>query len=838
MTAGTSYLQIQTVDDATTRVFELGATPVRVGRGIQCEVRLNQVGLGDVQCIIRRRGDEWHFQPVGPPGRTWVDGKPADGQRVLAPGSMIQVGRSTLTIRHVAPQSGGRGSFAAPISVDPVAVEPLVEVARSVQPEPEPRPEPVATAPEEPTSPGAVDDRAKRWQSRLDQRDQWLRDRQSEKRWEARWKAAGETILAKSGQGPGSASPAPTPPPAPESRPEPRAAGPTIDRTMPPRPTPVRSFEPRPVFGHTRRVVDPAAKAPEPALIPTPEPVSTPESVPPQPPVAPVVEPVETAPPTVKLPRLTLSGPAAPPTVEVVIPSSRDFDDVEAALASLPTLDEPVALILSLPVESPAILAPPEPLAATPPEPSVVAEPVALAKLDPVPVGPVTRAVEAAAILEPIRSEPKTAPKLAEVASPPPKPRPQPVAEVRAVPPPVAPESKDWPSAQAIFAAQGTRPTAAAPSSTAKQHPSPEPTEAVRPDSWTVPFWLGWVPSALAVAVLGLFAVGLAVVWVGDGMSGTLAIRLATRPEATNSPIIDPENLPKSAWWRTTASHLAAWALTMERVGIGEDRSADARQFEADARSVSPLGARARFVSEPVPGQEADASASIRLGPTRDVVTLTAMGHRLRRANKRPEAVRAYQAALLTAATTARGTLTPPLFRKEEQVSRYALPHSSLLDPVARDMVDAGDWTPEEWRDATPEFAPAQLAMAAAIRPKDPAEADRRLEAICRGGEGPLDSRFERSEHRAAIAEAQAELGRWADSLSQYQRAIEDETRDLDRRVWWYNLAEVARRHGDEPLRNQAIESAKGLDLSDEVTQRAANAHKLTPDATSTARNR
>ena len=50
---------------------------------------------------------------------------------------------------------------------------------------------------------------------------------------------------------------------------------------------------------------------------------------------------------------------------------------------------------------------------------------------------------------------------------------------------------------------------------------------------------------------------------------------------------------------------------------------------------------------------------------------------------------------------------------------------------------------------------------------------------------------------------------------------------DLDRRVWWFNLAEVARRQGDETTRNQAIEAAKGVDLSDEVTQRAANAHQF-----------
>ena len=366
----------------------------------------------------------------------------------------------------------------------------------------------------------------------------------------------------------------------------------------------------------------------------------------------------------------------------------------------------------------------------------------------------------------------------------------------------------------------------------------PEPTDPVRPGAWTIPLALGWLPTAALVAALGCFAVGLAVVWLEDASSGNIAVRLATRPEGAHSPVIDPQTIPRSAWWQTTASHLAAWALTLERVGNGEDRSVEARAREADARGVSPLGARARFVSEPVPGQEADAAASIRLGPTRDVVTLTAMAHRLRRENKRADASRAYRAAFLTAATTPRATLSRPVFRSDPQVNRYGLPHSTLLDGIARDMVDAGDWTPQEWTEVIPEFGPALLAVAAAIRPKDPGEAERRLEAICQGATRPLDPQFEPAEHQASIAEALAERGRWNDAVAQYRLAIDGETRDLDRRVWWFNLAEVARRSGDHSLRDQAIEAAKGTDLSDEVTQRAANAHKNAPESSLSVRNR
>lgn len=154
------------------------------------------------------------------------------------------------------------------------------------------------------------------------------------------------------------------------------------------------------------------------------------------------------------------------------------------------------------------------------------------------------------------------------------------------------------------------------------------------------------------------------------------------------------------------------------------------------------------------------------------------------------------------------------------------MPHSILLDDVARAMVGSGEWTPEEWREAVPAFGPALLAVAEALRADHPGDAERRLDALASlDPDASLDPRFEPAEHRAALGEALAARQRWTDALTRYRSAIEHETRDLDRRVWWFNLAEVARRGGDEPLREEAIENAKGSDLGDEVTKRAAAAH-------------
>ncbi len=650
-------------DDATTRVLALGATPVRVGRGIHCEVRLNQVGLGDVQCTLRRRGDEWQVQPIGPPGRIWVDNRPTETQRPLPVGVPLRVGRATLTIHETDPNRRERGSFDAPITVDaePVESNPIPQFSSPPEPEPAPPSQPSS----EPTNLDPNDDRVKRWQTRLDQRDQWLKDRQSEKRWEARWKAAGETLRARS------APPVPSPstpaPPRVEPTPPPAPVRPTSGR-----PPSVRSSEPRSVFGHLKRVADPDRTTAPPRVSIRPSTVE-----PPAPPVELVPE-IDSN-PTPPVPSIgssttdfdevnavlaELNPPFAPATVEAKIepteqpsgpggtgsvlrPRASDIDnagqldsadgtpwhevgvpnptDPGESASPAPPIDEIRAE--DVPVEiapRSIILATSEPIAAEPPAPVRVPRLKPARRVSPPAEPPVDRLVPAPTLVpraaeldepEPgddgIGSIPPEGPvdgtasgvgKLipapridaaAEVAKPTPqaqpRPGPQPAARL--------PESKEWPSARTIFAAQGTRGTGEATShpqptaGPARPRPMPEPTDPVRPGAWTIPLALGWLPTAALVAALGCFAVGLAVVWLEDASSGNIAVRLATRPEGAHSPVIDPQTIPRSAWWQTTASHLAAWALTLERVGNGEDRSVEAR---APGSSVSRSRGRKR----------------------------------------------------------------------------------------------------------------------------------------------------------------------------------------------------------------------------------------------------
>ena len=76
-----AYLHIRSRDGRSTRIVALSEPSVRIGRGRSCEVRLDEPALAEVECLLRRRGESWHLQPVQPDGRLTIDGRPADRPR-------------------------------------------------------------------------------------------------------------------------------------------------------------------------------------------------------------------------------------------------------------------------------------------------------------------------------------------------------------------------------------------------------------------------------------------------------------------------------------------------------------------------------------------------------------------------------------------------------------------------------------------------------------------------------------------------------------------------------------------------------------------------------------
>jgi tetratricopeptide (TPR) repeat protein len=201
-------LHIQARDADLIRVVEIPGTSVRIGRASYCEVRLSEPEVADEECLLRRRGGTWHLVPVGRSRRVMLGEQPVERPMPIPFGVSFQVGDHRLTLQATGEGPGRWGSFQRPIPLEVPSVEatPLDE------------PEPTRRAPGSEPEPGPAgfedeQERLARWQARHEQRESWLRTRQEERRWEERWKAAGERLRARSASAASVSAPRPAPSP-------------------------------------------------------------------------------------------------------------------------------------------------------------------------------------------------------------------------------------------------------------------------------------------------------------------------------------------------------------------------------------------------------------------------------------------------------------------------------------------------------------------------------------------------------------------------------------------------------------------------------------------------
>ncbi|MEW4570346.1 FHA domain-containing protein [Tautonia sp. JC769] len=321
-----AYLHIRARNSRATRIVSLTEASVRIGRGRSCEVRLDDPALAEVECLLRRRGNTWHLQPVEASSSLTLDGRPADGPRPVPMGSTLRLADRWLTLL---PTMDGPEDEAATM-VDP-------EGQKVIPIEPVPEPRPPADGPPDPSSDPLDRQKAEvaRLEARLKQRERWLKDRLYERQWEARWRAAGASIKnrerpagqpaePRSRAGSAPLRPAVAPEPSLRARREPVApAAPRYDRPVPSEPPSYPSPLARP------QPTTPAASRVSPAEV---EPTRSETGEP----------PAAEAPPESRSLRMT----------EPVVP-------VEALLESPAPEPEaapgPDAAVLSLPAEEPTI---------------------------------------------------------------------------------------------------------------------------------------------------------------------------------------------------------------------------------------------------------------------------------------------------------------------------------------------------------------------------------------------------------------------------------------------------------------------------------------------------
>ncbi|WP_406700365.1 hypothetical protein V5E97_16255 [Singulisphaera sp. Ch08] len=208
----TACLHIQARDSDPIRVVELPGSSVRIGRASYCEVRLTEPDLADEECRLRRRGGIWQLVPSRAAGFVWIDGRSVEAACPLPFDVPFRVGEHWLTLRPTGVASPEWQAYKTPApstsTVGREEVRPPVATPRGRDDSTDlfeftaPPPLPTST-------PGY--DHASRWKDRAEKRAKRSDVSPEERRWENRWRAAGERVRAR----PPVAPPPIAPPPAP-----------------------------------------------------------------------------------------------------------------------------------------------------------------------------------------------------------------------------------------------------------------------------------------------------------------------------------------------------------------------------------------------------------------------------------------------------------------------------------------------------------------------------------------------------------------------------------------------------------------------------------------------
>src|SRR5262249_36012191 len=198
---GPACLHIQARDEDPVRVVDLPGHTVRIGRAAACDVRLADPDLADEECRLRRRGATWQLHPAPAVRAVWLNDRPVRHPLPLPFGVSFRVGSHRLTLHPAGPASASwddtEGTALAALGAgdgasggEPGPVDARSDLSDSLKAE---------------------------WTSRAEGHDRWLQAHRETRRWESRWRSAGEKLKT-------AAQRAPSPAVAAEPRPVPRPA--------------------------------------------------------------------------------------------------------------------------------------------------------------------------------------------------------------------------------------------------------------------------------------------------------------------------------------------------------------------------------------------------------------------------------------------------------------------------------------------------------------------------------------------------------------------------------------------------------------------------------------
>jgi hypothetical protein len=827
-------LHIQDHESGPIRVVEIPWISVRIGRAAFCEVRLIADGLADEACRLYRRGRSWHLVPVAGEKKTEItlEGKSIGASCPLPFDRPFRIGNFWLTLRQdrAADPDWEMYPGAAPTRVRwsrpafeefapgpklaeraDLIVEPRVTVEPALKPE---------WRPHEPAAGGTTG-------------GEHATTARVKQQWETRWRAAGAEVKARAQR-----SPAPSEPRRPavetgfDSVPlkEPRV--PRTPPTARPRPEP------------------PPTPAPPPPLMATPRPavdvkVEIEAEVEVQVEVEVEVEPSWTIPEADVSPPVDVSPPidASPPADSQQVGASselaphRDEDGPPASESlSHKSVDagSGVGRIANPSHEfehrhrglPPCATdsGPSGTIAADPGTPAMAFE----AGPDATPIDALTSEVTSRFVPEPKnRADDQTSYSRSRFDH-----GPRTVtAGRRALEDARGPAP--LPSAKDILACH--RPTVRrhVPGSALRQ-PRPDAglTVAREPAHWSLPGWLAGPPAGALVMAVGIAAVILSSWWATDAYSvaviTTRLINADRRAQRGALPVsVAP---PDGTWARSTAQHLAHWAIfmTLNDPG-GEPSPRDVAALVDRALQICPINPTARLAAAQLEPPRTGAPISPRaLGLSRDAISLSWTARRLLATGNKDDALKMFEKALKVTTLSEPARAGSPPFSGDPNVSRYLLPGEERVQNIVREIVANNAWTFGEWSAALPKTPVHLLAAARLLKEQGRSEAEGLLDLVLNDRQRLEGASSPSGLAVAARAEAFALKSQWRDAEEQYRLAIEQSDDETLKRSWWFNLADIELKLDDEIQRQTALRAALAVKAGDDIYRRASELQRGT----------
>jgi hypothetical protein len=770
-------LHIQEREAGPISIVEIPWNLVRIGRAIHCEVRLPGPELAEEVCRLYRRGRSWRLVPVSAESPILLDGRSVSGPCPLAFDVPFRVGHYCLTLRHDRTALPDWGMYSGTASQ---LTERRVYALEAKQPATDER-KPSGSAQR------AIerDARAPAAGQRRGPNPELSRTASVRERWETRWRAAAAQIKARSQRS--QDIPEPIDPSYPAGFGSVPLKEPKVPRAVAAAPPPI----------------NPAYECPAPGAARGGTP--------------PIVLPTDPADARMAAPRLHTQQNATDQPLTGVprdrLPAGSEDELVPASgkplVASDPSdvaIQEEIATpaaTLAAPAATPAALATPAH------EPSQVLL-----------TGPAN--TQAAALEE----APRRATRQTE---------PGPEFPRRGEPGVTA---AVWPSAKDILAChQSTgRPQATSSAAGIKTaQPSGShavPTVVREPGHWSVPAWLAGPPLVAFVLATGLAACVLSWWWGCDSYSASIMTdRLLSADRAVQlRPLPESVDPPEGMWTRSTAQHLAHWAIYLSR--FQGDRAHSREEIGAlveRALQISPLDPTARLVAAQLEPKESKRTVSFRsIALSRDVLCLVTTARRLVSAGENAAALAMYGQALAIAISGDPCRADPARFSEDPSVPRYLLPGEQRIRGIVRELASSREWTTAQWLGVLPRSALVRLAAARLLREQGQAEAEGLLDLIL---DEPRTSPLQAAADPltlAARAESAALRARYREADEQYRRAIDLVESDTIKRSWWFNVADIASRLDDDAQRQAALRAALAVASSDDISRRAGEIQRAT----------